>query len=81
MSPMICSVSAMLPSHASDWADGDGGTTSATGLPNRVMRIGFLVLCTCSSSAKHLALIARLGSFPLSVSRFSHCPNYAAMVN
>src|SRR6202171_353186 len=37
------------------WTD-EGGTTSATGLPWRVMRRGLLVLLTCSSNARHLAL-------------------------
>src|SRR6266852_2340234 len=42
------------------WTD-DGGTTSATGLPWRVMQIGFLVLRTCSSKARHLALNCEIG--------------------
>src|SRR5580693_3647568 len=33
-----------------------GGTTSATGLPKRVTRIGSLVLETCCSNERHLAL-------------------------
>src|SRR5437868_8286758 len=46
-----------------------GGTTSATGLPNRVIRIGFFVARTCSSRARHLALNSEMAissiTFPL----------------
>lgn len=35
---------------------GDGGTTSATGLPKRVTRIGLRVLRTSSRMPRHLAL-------------------------
>jgi hypothetical protein len=34
---------------------------SATGLPKRVMQMGFLVLRTCSSNAKQLALNLEMG--------------------
>jgi YD repeat-containing protein len=45
---------------------GDGGTTSATGLPNRVMRTGRLVFRTCSRTARHVALNFEIGvSFTL----------------
>jgi hypothetical protein len=40
---------------------GDDGTTSATGLPNRVMRTGRFVFLTCSITAKHVALNFEIG--------------------
>src|SRR4029077_18796438 len=56
MSPRISIRPFMEPIQAERSSTGDGGTTSATGLPWRVMRRGFLVLLTCSSNARHLAL-------------------------
>src|SRR5438445_13433549 len=56
MSPTILKVPAIEPTQLPLSAVGLGGTISATGLPRRVMRKGFLVLRTCSSSARHLAL-------------------------
>src|SRR5206468_3241649 len=41
---------------------GPGGTTSATGLPWRVTRMGSRVLRTCSSRARHLALNSEIGT-------------------
>src|SRR5277367_6430811 len=56
MSPRISNVPFIDPIQAARSSTAVGGTTSATGLPNRVMRIGFLVARTCSSTARHLAL-------------------------
>ena len=46
-------------------ASGGGGTTSATGLPKRVTRMGCLVLRTCSSRANHCALNLELAIVPM----------------
>src|SRR5579863_1025082 len=56
MSPMISMVPAMDPSRLPAGFPGLGGTTSATGLPNRVTRIGFRVLRTSSRMPRHFAL-------------------------
>src|SRR5437763_670585 len=55
MSPSIFIFPAIVP-NLRRFLAGDGGTTSATGLPRRVMRRGFLVLLTSSSKERHLAL-------------------------
>src|SRR5260370_39150682 len=54
MSPRISILPFIEPIQAERSSTGDGGTTSATGLPWRVIRRGFLVLLTCSSKARHL---------------------------
>src|SRR5437899_10623660 len=46
----------MQPNQRFGRFSGDGGTTSATGLPKRVTRIGFRVLRTSSRMPRHLAL-------------------------
>src|SRR6267143_99251 len=56
ISPRISMRSFIEPIQAERSLTDEGGTTSATGLLWRVMRRGFLVLLTCSSNAKHLAL-------------------------
>ncbi len=56
MSPVILIVSFIDPIQALRSSTAVGGTTSATGLPKRVNRIGFFVARTCSSKARHLAL-------------------------
>jgi len=56
MSPMILAVPTILPSRRPSDFPGDGGTTSATGLPKRVTRIGRRVLRTSSRMPRHLAL-------------------------
>ncbi len=56
MSPVIFIVFFIDPIQASRSTTAVGGTTSATGLPNRVIRTGFFVARTCSSTARHLAL-------------------------
>jgi len=56
MSPTISIEPRNEPSQFAPRTEGGGGTTSATGLPKRVTRIGFLVLRTCSSKARHCAL-------------------------
>src|ERR1700719_1534832 len=56
MSPKISTESFIDPIQADrSWTD-DGGITSATGVPWRVMQIGFLVVRTRSSTARHFAL-------------------------
>src|ERR1700694_1215826 len=56
MSPRISNVPFIDPIQAARSSTAVGGTTSATGLPKRVIRIGFFVARTCSSKARHLAL-------------------------
>jgi hypothetical protein len=41
---------------------GEGGTTSATGFPNRVIRSGFFVCRTRSSKARHFALNSEMAT-------------------
>src|SRR5205807_2380767 len=56
MSPTMRPVPAMEPSHCFFSAFGEGGTTSATGSPNLVTRMGLRVLRTRSRSARQVAL-------------------------
>lgn len=56
MSPRISAVPAIDQSQVPAGFSGDGGTTSATGLPKRLTRIGLRVLRTCSSILEQLAL-------------------------
>src|SRR6267154_4047715 len=56
MSPKISMESFIDPIQADRSWTVDGGITSATGVPCRVMQTGFLVLRTRSRTAKHLAL-------------------------
>src|SRR6266851_862795 len=56
MSPKISTESFIDPIQADRSCTDDGGITSATGVPWRVMQIGFLVLRTRSSTARHFAL-------------------------
>src|SRR5580704_3833068 len=56
MSPRIWMESRIDPNKAARSTIGTVGTTSATGLPCRVMRMGVLVFSTRSRMAKHLAL-------------------------
>src|SRR5260370_4751945 len=65
ISPRISIESFMEPIQAARSTTGAGGMTSATGFPWRVMRRGFLVLLTCSSNAKHLALNMEIGTSSL----------------
>src|SRR6266404_6953877 len=69
MSPRISNVPFIDPIQALRSSTVVGGTTSATGLPNRVIRIGFFVARTCSSRARHLALNSEMAissiRFPL----------------
>lgn len=62
MSPTMCIVSFMDPIQLSCPVSGEGGTISATGLPKRVTRRGFLVWRTCSSRARHLALNSEMAT-------------------
>src|SRR5882762_7417750 len=56
MSPVILIEFFIDPIHDERSSIGVGGTTSATGFPNRVTRIGFFVERTRSRTARHLAL-------------------------
>src|ERR1035437_4091864 len=56
MSPVILIEFFIDPIQALRSSTAVGGTTSATGLPKRVMRMGFLVERTRSITARHLAL-------------------------
>ncbi|HXA19807.1 MAG TPA: hypothetical protein VN380_22680 [Thermoanaerobaculia bacterium] len=52
---------AMNPNARLSSGSADGGTTSATGLPNRVMRTGRFVFLTCSRTAEHVTLNFEIG--------------------
>src|ERR1700688_2764347 len=56
MSPLIRIEFFIDPIHDERSSTEVGGTTSATGFPKRVTRIGFFVERTRSSTARHLAL-------------------------
>src|SRR5260370_33176407 len=56
-------VPTMHPSRRALAFSGDGGITSATGLPKRVTRIGFRVLRTSSRMPRHLALNTGVATF------------------
>src|SRR5277367_3080626 len=60
MSPRISNVPFIDPIQAARSSTAVGGMTSATGLPTRVIRTGFYVARTCSSTARHLALNAEM---------------------
>jgi hypothetical protein len=56
MSPVMIPVPASDPSHVLGRSGVEGGTTSARGLPKRVIRTGLRVFRTCSITARHVAL-------------------------
>src|SRR4029077_704944 len=62
ISPRISAVPAMEPSQLFGCSSGVGGTTSATGLPKRVTRIGWRVLRTSSRMPRHLALNSEMAT-------------------
>src|SRR5579872_4758018 len=62
MSPKISAVPAMQPSQLCFGFSGDGGSTSATGLPKRVTRMGLRVLRTSSRMPRHLALNSEMAT-------------------
>src|SRR5258706_10980212 len=62
MSPTMRPVPAMHPSRLPLGFSGDGGTTSATGLPKRVTRIDLRVLRTSSKMPRHLALNSEMAT-------------------
>ena len=72
ISPRISKVPFIDPIQALRSSTAVGGTTSATGLPNRVMRIGFFVARTRSSTAEALGFEFRDGNFPHNISSYSH---------
>jgi hypothetical protein len=55
ISPTICPVPSIDPNQRFGRTAG-GGKISATGSPNLVTRIGFLVFRTCSRTERHVAL-------------------------
>ena len=63
MSPVILIVFFIDPIQALRSSTAVGGTTSATGLPKRVMRMVFWVERTRSITARHLALNSEYGYF------------------
>src|SRR6267142_5172296 len=71
MSPSMVAVPLIKASHDFLSITGPGGTTSATGLPWRVTRMGSRVLRTCSSRARHLALNSEIGT-SIMVPPFDH---------
>src|SRR6202030_2395045 len=56
ISPTIRPVPSIEPNHCFFFGFAVGGTTSATGTPNRVTRMGLRVLRTRSRTARHVAL-------------------------
>ncbi len=56
ISPRIIPLPAMHPIQSARRAGGEGGTSSATGFPNRVIRTGLPVFRTCSTTDKQVAL-------------------------
>jgi hypothetical protein len=56
MSPLIRAVDFSEPIQCFGRSSGEGGMTSATGSPKRVMRTGLPVLRTRSSTARQVAL-------------------------
>src|SRR5277367_4661668 len=62
ISPRIFAVPAIEPNFRPLVLPADGGTTSATGSPKRVTRIGLRVLRTCSSMPRHLALNSEMAT-------------------
>ena len=67
-------VSFIDPIQLSCPASGDGGTISATGLPKRVTRRGFLVWRTCSSRARHLALNSEMATSFIDLLNYKSIP-------
>src|SRR5258708_15045425 len=65
MSPKISTESFIDPIQADRSGTDDGGITSATGVPWRVMQIGFLVLRTRSSTARHFAFNSGIAIFSM----------------
>src|ERR1700732_774873 len=62
ISPRISPVPTMDPSRLPIGSAGEGGITSATGLPKRVTRIGLRVLRTSSRMPRHLALNSEMAT-------------------
>src|SRR5580698_3951399 len=62
ISPRIFAVPAIEPNFRPVVLPADGGTTSATGSPNRVTRIGLRVLRTSSRMPRHLALNSEIAT-------------------
>ena len=56
MSPDMVPVPARDPNHVWGRSGVEGGTTSARGLPKRVIRTGLRVFLTRSITARHVAL-------------------------
>src|SRR6266481_7573198 len=71
ISPFMVAVPLIEASHDFLSITGLGGTTSATGLPWRVTRMGSRVRRTCSRSARHLALNSEMET-SIMASPFDH---------
>src|SRR6266446_6777494 len=78
MSPRISNVPFIDPIQAARSSVPVGAITSATGLPKRVIRIGFFVARTCSSNARHFALNSEMA---ISCTIFFLWSLYHTMVN
>src|ERR1700732_2335298 len=63
ISPRISPVPTMDPSRLPIGSAGEGGITSATGLPKRVTRIGLRVLRTSSRMPRHLGFKTQVAIF------------------
>ena len=73
MSPSIRPVPASAPSHPAGRSGAEGGTTLATGTPNRVTRTGLRVLRTRSRTDKHVALNCEMAICSTAVRLRSKC--------
>src|ERR1700674_518471 len=78
ISPTISKGCLIDPIHDDRSSTEVGGTTSATGFPKRVTRIGFFVERTRSSTARHLALNSEMA---ISCIAFLWWSFYHTMVN
>jgi hypothetical protein len=82
MSPTMWAVPAMEPSQGLFIGFGEGGTTSATGLPNLVTRIGRRVLRTRSRTARQVALNLEIAissmvlAYTMTIVNAAHHPNH-----
>lgn len=85
MSPTIFAVPFAEPSQRPDWGAAGGGTISATGSPKRVTRIGWPVLRTRSSTARHVALNFEMAIrsilFAYHTMVDDHGPNYGSAIS
>jgi hypothetical protein len=82
MSPTMWAVPAMEPSQRFFLCFREGGTTSATGLPNLVTRIGRRVLRTRSRTPRQVALNLEIAissmvlAYTMTIVNAAHYPNH-----